>query len=322
MMATEKSAKETASELRARALLEQELECQLTRAPERAIPTVDYRTPDGNVGIEVKRVTNAEYHDLTSGFARAGHLDSDRLTGRWAVVIDRPTLSTSLEPMPHFRGDDPKLIAYWESQGATVRRRADLEAEWRATHPGPPRKTPRLDTLARDLEPHLVELEAHGFTTTRGSAPFGHPEPLANAITAIYLRTQGGMCLRQEPFGKERAGIDVHLASGSIRTGQANTIPARLQLWLGSSNSENLRASLANEPDGTERHAVFVFDAQTEPEYYSAVEQGMAFCPTADLELPEEVSVVWFILGPIACRFSREHGWRTVRMPDAQLWVK
>ena len=317
-MAIGKSAKEKASELRARALLEQELERQLTRAPERAIPTVDYRIPERDVGIEVKRVTNAEYHDLTSAFAKARHLDSDRLTGRWAVLVDRPTLSTSLEPMPDFRDDDPELIAYWESQGFTVRRRADLEADWRATHPGPPRKTPRLDTLARDLEPHLVELEAHGFTTTRGAAPFGQPEPLATAITAIYLRTQDGMCLRQEPLGGERAGIDVHLASGYVRTGRADTIAARLQLWLGSSNSENLRASLANEPDGTERHAVLVFDAQTEPEYDSAVEQGMAFCPTVDLELPEEVSVVWFILGPIACRFSRENGWRTVRMPDAQ----
>lgn len=220
--------------------------------------------------------------------------------------------------MPDFRDDDPELIAYWEGHGFTVRRRADLEADWRATHPGPPRKTPRLDTLARDLEPHLVELEAHGFTTTRGAVPFGHPEPLANAITAIYLRTQDGMCLRQEPLGYERAGIDVRLATGLIRTGRADTIAARLQLWLKSSKSDNLRASLANEPDGTERHAVFVFDAQTEPEYQSAVEQGTTFCPSVDLELPEEVSVVWFILGPIACRFSSEHGWRTVRMPDAQ----
>jgi hypothetical protein len=206
-MAFGEGGNETPAEMRARALLERELGCDLKRVPERAVPTVDYRTPNGEVGIEVKRLTNADYHDLTSAFAKAGRLDSDRLTGRWSVIVDRPTLATSLAPMPNYPDDDPELIAFFESQGDTVRRKADRESDWRATHPGPRRTTTRLDTLARDLEPHLVVLEAHGVTTTRGLAPFGQPEPLAVAITAVFLRTQDGMCLRQDPLSHQKPGI-------------------------------------------------------------------------------------------------------------------
>lgn len=74
---------------------------------------------------------------------------------------------------------------------------------------------------------------------------------------------------------------------------------------------------MRNEPRGTERHAVLVFDAQTEPEYQSAVEQGTEFCPSIELDLPGEITVLWFILGPIACRFRAGDGWRTTAMPDS-----
>jgi hypothetical protein len=315
-MTAGKGSNESPSELRARALLEQDLDCQLERVPEREIPTVDYRTPDGTVGIEVKRITSAEYLQVSSAFAKVRHLDSNLLTGRWCVMIDRPTLSTILAPMPKYPDDDEEQIAYWESQGFVLSRRADREAEWRAAHPGPIRQTPRLNTLTTDLEGHLAVLDAHGITTTRGLAPFGRPKPLASAIAVIFNRTQGALCLRRDPHSNERPGIDVALASGSIRTERADTISERLQLWLDSSKSSNLRESLANEPAGTIRHAVVVFDAQTEPEYPAAMEQGTTFCPSLPLQLPAEIDVVWFILGPIASCFTVKAGWRTVRMPD------
>lgn len=234
-----KSEKESPEELRARALLERELDCQLVRVRPGALPTVDYRAPAREAGIEVKRVTVAEYYDLTSAWAKITHFDSQLLTGRWSVAVDRPTLSTTLAPVPDFPADDQEAIAYWEGLGYKVQRRADRVAEWRATHPGTRRATPRLDTLAQDLEPHLVVLEAHGLTTTRGAAPFLEPEPLATALTAIQDRTQGALCLRHELFGQQRPGIDVVLGAGFIRTGRPDTIPQRLQLWLDSPMSAN-----------------------------------------------------------------------------------
>ena len=309
--------KESASELRARALLEWDLYGGLERVAEREIPTVDYRTPDGRVGIEVKRVTSAEYLELSNVFTKARHLDSNLLTGRWCVMVDRPTLSTTLAPMPNFPDDDEEQIASWASQGFVVRRRAEREADWRAAHPGPRRQTPRLNNLTAELEAHVAVLEAHGIVTTHGLHPFGLPEPLASAIVAIITRTQGAVCDRRDLLTNERPGIDVALASGSVRTERADTIAQRLQLWLDSAESSNLRESLANEPAGTTRLGVVVFDAQTEPEHPAAMEQGTAFCPTIPLQLPAEVDVVWFILGPIASRFAATDGWRTVRMPDA-----
>src|SRR5437762_3405404 len=54
------------------------------------------------------------------------------------------------------------------------------------------------------------------------------------------------------------------LVAASVRTKRADTLVQRIDLWLASEHSQNLRASLANE-SGTERHAVLVFDALTEP---------------------------------------------------------
>ncbi|HEY5182340.1 MAG TPA: hypothetical protein VIJ07_21635 [Dermatophilaceae bacterium] len=239
---------------------------------------------------------------LSDAFTRqAVSFDSERLTGRWSVIIDQPTLSTSLAPVPNFQYP------------------ADREAAWRAEHPGPRIPTPKLMQLGQDLEQHLVILEQHGLETTRGLSPYNQPQALADTIRAIEQRTPGAWCLRRVPLPNERPGVDVVLGSSSIRTGRANTIVNRLDLWLHSDQSKNLLQSLCNERVGTQRYAVLVFDAQTEPEHKAAVEQGTMFCPTIDLHLPEPIDVLWFILGPIACRFTPADKWRTVPMPGATM---
>jgi hypothetical protein len=162
-------------------------------------------------------------------------------------------------------------------------------------------------------------LEEHGHATARGLHYYGQPPELATAVVEITRRTGGAMCLRREPLGDDRPGIDIVLGSSYLRTEHANTIVARVDLWLRSDWSENLLTSLGNEPPGAERHAVLVFDAETEPEYHSAVEQGTAFCPTVHLDMPEAIDVLWFILGPIAARFAPSEGWTTVLMPDAPI---
>jgi len=322
--ATINAEKETPQELQARALLEREWRCQLDRIAPRSIsiPTVDYRTPDGSKGCEVKRITNADYIKLRVAFTKVDPFYSERLTGRWSVIIDQPTLSTSLAPVPNFPDDDPQRIADLESYGIPVLGcRADREAAWRAAHPGPGIRTPMLKQLDRDLEPHLVILEQNGLKTTRGLSPFNKPQALAAAIRAIEKRTAGAWCLRRVPLTGERPGLDVILDSSSMRTRRANTIVDRLDLWLHSESDQsmNLRESLRNEESGTRRYAVLVFDAQTEPEHEAAIEQGTIFCPTIDLHLPEPIDVLWFILGPIACRFTPADKWRTVSLPDPTL---
>lgn len=309
---------ETLEELRARALFERELGRSLNRIAPGSTPTVDYRLPDGSVGLEVKRITNELYNDLTSAFGRANRLDSSAVGGRWTVMVERPTLSTSLDPSPRFPPDDEALFADLERDGFVVQRRADRIAEWRASHPGPKTRSPRLVRLGGDLEPHLAVLEQHGIGSTRGARPFGQPEDLASALSAIYRRTNGALCHRHEPLAGQQPGVDVALSSGYTRTGRADTVVGRIDLWLNSELSANLRASLLNEPHGTERHAVLVFDANTEPEHVSAAEQGIAFCPSVELQLPPEIDVLWFILGDVACRYAATSGWRSTIAPGAR----
>lgn len=314
---------ETPEERRARQLLERELRCSLERIPCGRLPTVDYRCLNpgcvGGVGVEVKRLTNETYNELTSAYRKSCHHDSAALSGRWTVIIDRPTLSESLSPLPSFPDDDEQEIAAMEAFGFIVTRKADRVAEWRATHPGPKLASPQLRDLAADLEPSLVVLEEHGLDCTRGLHPFGQSPALALAIVTIANRTGGAMCQRLELFPGQEPGIEIALGSTYVRTGCADTLVARLDLWLRSERSMNLLESLANEAGGTERHAVLIFDAQTEPEYQSAAELGTDFCPTQPLDLPHEIDVLWFVLGPVAGRYTATEGWTTTLTPDAAL---
>lgn len=305
---------ESDSELRARALLETEFGCALERIKEdRKVPTVDYRTIDGSRSVEVKRITSEAYNELTGVASRTDwSYDSSILSGRWTVMIDRPTLSDILKPIPTFPADDPEASAEAEAFGLRLIPRHEREAEWRASHPGQKRSTPRLKRLGADLEQHLHILEQHAIYSTRGAWSF--ESDALRALHSIAARTDNALCLRRETIRDESPGIDLVLASGYIRTERADTLVGRIELWLASEQSSNLRESLANEPN-TERHAVLVFDPYTEPEHQAAIDQGIDFCPTQNLLLPDEIDVLWFIIGPVAYCFSMSLGWRAVLIP-------
>ena len=115
-------------------------------------------------------------------------LDSDILTMRWTVMIDQPTLSDSLAPMPRFPADDSDAREFWESAGFRVQSRVDREAEWSEQHPGPRRPSVRLARLGSDIAPLLAVLERAGIMTTRGWPGIAHVDVRA-ALAAIAART-------------------------------------------------------------------------------------------------------------------------------------
>lgn len=296
-------------------VLESEFGCVLKKIPEdRRIPTADYRTVDGSRSVEVKRITSEAYNDLRYAASRTDwSYDSLILSGRWTVMISQLTLSDILKPMPKFPADDPEASAEAEAFGFRLIPRHEREAEWRVSYPGPKRDTPRLKELGPDLERHLHVLEQHAIYSTRGAWP-SEPDAL-QALRYIASRTGNAICLWHELIRDEKPGINLALASGYNRTERADTLVGRIELWLASKQSSNLRKSLANEPN-TEHHAVLVFDRYTEPEHQTAIDQGIDFCPTQELQLPDEIDVLWFIIGPVACRFSTSLGWCAVPMPS------
>jgi hypothetical protein len=88
----------------------------------------------------------------------------------------------------------------------------------------------------------------------------------------------------------------------------------RIERWFEEGLGRNLIDSLATEP-GAVRHAILVFDS-TEPESRSAIEEGLGFCPSVAPILPDVIDVLWFILGPVACRFMVGEGWSSRRVPN------
>lgn len=285
-MTTTRRDDESATELRARAVIEAQLGRPLQRLhATTGAPIADYRTAEGDVAVEVKEVTSKEFREMGKAFAREMTMRADhRLTSRWEVFIERPDLSTEFPIGPMAGAAGPSI---------------------------------RLKGLVDELVEHFAVLDRHG-VHAMGHLPWPGPEPhtpaeVAAAIRAINARTAGSLCFRRDPIaGYDSTGcIELRLTTGSVRTLNPDTIVDRLKLWLPHPDNDNLRESLANEPAGTERHAFLVIDGAVEPQARSAAEVGVTFGPTRPISLPEEIDVLWFLLSSLASRYDPDSGWRT-----------
>jgi hypothetical protein len=309
---------ENAAEELAQRVLEAHLGCELVGVPPAETPTVECRTPEGAKAFEVKQLTSEEYLALSNASNREQtSWDSDVLRWRWDGVLTAPSLSDLYSPVPRFADDPPPdVMAEYEAIGLKVKSRAEREDEHRRRHPGPKRPSVRIRGLGPDIEEHLHMLEDHDVRSTRSSGAYD-VSPVGRALWAIAVRTSHAIFLGQEPPAGMSPGIDVHVGFGYHRTGDPDTVVSRIERWLESDRSTNLRDSLRNETSGVERHAVLVLDPAMEPEYWAAVEAPEAFCPTRAPFLPDEVDVLWFILGPAACVYRDGVGWEAFATPDA-----
>jgi hypothetical protein len=309
---------ESAAELLARRVLEQVLVLQFEKVKpsnQHGRKTVDYRSVgDGPEHVvEVKEVVAPDFRDAAAA-APSARLTSARLTWQWSVVLDTSVLSDALAAPPRFRDPAPAEVRDWEARGFQVMSAEERRREWIAEHPVR-QPVPRLKNLGRRLAPHLLMLERHGVVDTRGRWPWAEPDrEVAEALRAVAAETGGAVCLGFPAPAGRHGGVQVQRAWGYVRTGQPDTMVARVERWFEERLGGNLIDSLATEP-GAVRHAVLVFDA-TEPEHWSAHEHGLGFCPTAAPILPDVIDVLWFILGPVACRFTSAEGWTSHRVPS------
>lgn len=238
--------------------------------------------------------------------AREAGYDSAVMTQRWSVIVSEESLSERLAPVPNFPSDPPESeIANWADRGFTVVRRAEREAEWLQEHSLAPRKQLPIKNLARDIEPHLVQLETFGIRQTRS---YNLPDSTAadrrsaeSALWAVWRRTNNSICMAHDVLPGESPGIDLHFSYGLVRTGDADVIAMRVQMWLDSEVSTNLIASLEGV-QAEVRHAALWLSAEGETE--SAREQGTDFCPTRPMRLPTPIDVLWIFIGPIVLRFD------------------
>lgn len=296
---------ESSSERVAREALESVLGRQLTRfRTQSGRPTPDY-ADELHEAFEMKELTSEEFRRLRAQTQEEGWFTSQKLAKRWSVLIEAPTLADKFRPVPNFPADDPQQIADLEAQGFTVMRKAEGEVQWAARFAGQLLRTPRIRGLARALEEHLNLLEQAGITDTRTAR--STTNDLRHALTEISQLTHGAICMATEPFGGQ-AGIQLSLGFGYMRTGRADVIAFRVQGWLDSELSFNLRRSLG--PEFSSRHGVLIFDP-SEPEYWSAQEIDGDFLPATHLNLPSEIDVLWCIVGQRVLRFEPALGWQS-----------
>lgn len=175
-------------------------------------------------------------------------------------------------------------------------------------------KPARIRGLAADIEGDLAILEAAGITCTRGAFEHANGESYA-ALWRISRRTNDSICMSSKLMDDRGPGIQLDQWHGYVRSARADVFAERVQAWLDSPASANLRASLRNA-DARNRDGVLVYDPLTEPEYHSAQETD-SFCPSSPLELGVDIDRLWCILHPAVFSFAPTDGWQ--RWPSANL---
>jgi hypothetical protein len=269
--------------------------------------TSDDQSP--SIAIEVKELVPGEFLATGNQVGRETGYDSAVLSRRWSIIVTEEPLSSRLAPMPTFPDDpSPERIRQLARDGFTLVTKAEREEEWRLQHTLAPRAQLQIKNLAKDIEPHLAVLERYGLFETRSyELPTATPDDfrMANeALWAVRRRTHDSICRARVPFDFEQPGIDIHFGYGSVRTGRADVVAERVQMWLDSELSANLIASLTGS-GADEGHAALWLS--TEAESQSAREQGTSFCPTVAMTLPKGVDELWIFVEPIALHYNA--GW-------------
>ena len=241
-------------------------------------PTHDLETFAGElpvIAIEAKELVSGEFLATKSQVGRMPSFKSDLLRLHWMVSFLEPSLGESHDPKSWVKG--------------TKSRVSILE--------------PR--TLFQHLEPLLATLENFEIRKSRdrnmGTATSAEDQLTVSRARHLIDARVGGVCLASNPTDAHPPGIDLAFSYGYVRTGISDKVVERIQTWLDSPLSENLIASLVRA-NADERHAALWLES--DPETWSAEEQGTAFVPTVDLALPEAIDVLWAFLPPVAWRYD------------------
>lgn len=258
------------------------------RPPEDPSELLARRTLEALLDIELVRVPPA---------GQATH-DYEVATdsGLWAIEIKEVVSSDYLEVQAVLDRQ-----SFWPSSILTKRWSVGIDTPTNVDKFEPA----RIGGLADSIEADLAILEAAGVTCTRGAD--GDSDTCA-ALRRISLRTNDSICMSSEFLDDRGPGVELDQGHGYVRTGRADVFADRVQLWLDSSASNNLRESLLNAEAPT-RDGVLVFDPATEPEYHS-VQSDASFCPTVLLDLGAGIDRLWCILHPVVFSFDPVGGWQ------------
>lgn len=294
-----------------KAHLESRLHRQLKRVLEHSDngPTHDIETDDDLrplIAAEVKELVPREFLAVKNQVRHDRGFNSEKLKQRWTILLMADALDGRLAPTPAFPDDlDSEVMAFWLAQGFEITSKTDREDMWKLDHSLSPRVPVRVKGLAKDVEPYLVTLEDFGIDETRSytlptTSNRDHNMAMS-ALFAIGSRTRGALCKGHTPTRGQTPGIDLVFGYGQVRTGKADAVVERVQMWLDGPMSANLVNSLTNA-QADERHAVLWLS--TEPEIDTALEKGVAFRPDLPLNIPVGLDVVWIFLESVAWRYD------------------
>lgn len=244
------------AEALAKRLAEAVLGMGLKKVPERSTKSPDFRprrSEDARLAIEVKLLSVEESLALDDGWNAVKEFQPcSLLRFAWFLSVPRRTLD---ERYPAHLPTTVRTLTI-EDLGAGIAPTIVPNPERRPNEFG----RPDFRRLRREGERLLGALEAAGIMSTRGNE---YSLPEARELVAIL---HGGMAMAGDPV--PGPGYQVLIESGFSPSGTGEPLIARIAMFLASSKSNNLRATLAEGVEaGEARHAFLVLD-QTEPEVF------------------------------------------------------
>ncbi len=279
-------------------------------------PTADFegtRSDGTRLSVEHKELVPGDFLALSQAVRDYPPYTSQMLSRTWWVAVSEDPLSERIKPMPNFPDDPPQEeIDSWEEAGFKTVLKAEREEQHRRRNTLRRRPQVQIKNLGQDIENDLAVLESlEVYSVPSRQRLDNEQDELTRRQTEhrIRHRTHNAIISSHEPHEEfEKPGVVVHFSWGYTRGLDPNEIAERIQLWLDSDESANLKASLLAS-DADQRHAALFLSTDAMAE--TAKEQGDKFVPTAPLSLGDSIDVVWAFVGPAVLRYQSGSWLRT-----------
>jgi hypothetical protein len=279
-------------------------------------PVRDFETE--KCWFEVKEVVSSPYAALRAQLAKKSFFENSSLEAHWDILLS-PELSAGRFQEIREIPDGPDEL--YEKQefpdGSWFRqtRPSETAEKLRAARDMPRQNIPSLGKISNALFPLVRQLEKLGVFEIRQPSSYFGDDPVDDLLGQCLALTGGnyGFGFRHE---KAAPGIQFNMSYGGVTTFRSETLVGRIQSWLDSPESTNLRASLGSKDHTNVGVLVVGSFHDPEPESEVALKDPEGFVPTRPLVLPEELDQLVLVIKTLAYRFSRPEGWSLISKVD------
>jgi hypothetical protein len=267
--------------------------------------------------FEVKEVVSSPYAAWRAQLAKKSFFEDSSLEAQWNIALS-PEMSSGrfreIVEIPDGPDEPYEKAEYPDGSWIQKVRPSQIAENMRAARDFHRPKVPSLGKISKALFPLLRKLEKLGVFEIRQPSSYVLDDPVDDLLQQCLDLTGGnyGFGFRHDEVA---SGIQFTMSYGTVTTSRSETLVGRIQSWLDSPESTNLRSSLGRKEGVKIGVLVMGTFHDPEPESEAALKDPEGFVPTRALVLPPELNELVVVIKTVAYRFSRE-GWSLISKVD------